>query len=91
MEPVETAFLIIVVVSLPNLVYRAEFNVPLLLFAATAWKNYTSTSAYLLVFSWALDLYRVITLLVLDDPHLASQQKPILIVSTIITFILKVI
>jgi len=68
MEPVEAAFLIIIVVSLPNLIYRAEFNVPLLLFAAATWRNYTSTSAYLLVFSWALDLYRMITLLVLDDP-----------------------
>ena len=90
MLSVELAFIAIAFISLPNLFYRAEFNVPLLLFAAASWQTRISTSAYLLVLSWAIDLYRIITLLAYDDRHLDPQRKPLLLISTISVFILKV-
>lgn len=90
MLSVEIAFVAIAFISLPNLFYRAEFNVPLLLFAAVCWKNYTSSTAYLLILSWAIELYRLLTLLVYDDPHLEPQRKPLLLASTIAAFLLKV-
>jgi hypothetical protein len=90
MLSVEAALLAIAFVSLPNLFYRAEFNVPLLLFAAACWRTRLSTCAYLIVFSWGVDLYRVLTLLVYDDPHLDEQRKPLLLISTLAAFLLKV-
>jgi hypothetical protein len=90
MLSVEAALLAIAFVSLPNLFYRAEFNVPLLLFAAACWQKRVSTCAYLIVVSWCIDLYRILTLLVYDDPHLDSQRQPLLIVSTLTAFLLKV-
>lgn len=52
MLSVEIIFLLILLVSLPNLFYRAEFNVPLLLFTAISWTHHKSTSVYLLLISW---------------------------------------
>ena len=68
MLSVEIALVAIAFVSLPNLFYRGEYNVPLLLFSAVSWNTRVSTCAYLLVISWGIDLYRVLTLLVYDDP-----------------------
>lgn len=90
MLSVEIAFIAIAFISLPNLFYRAEFNVPLLLFAAVCWQNYTSSTAYLLIISWVLELYRLLTLLVYDDRHLDEQRKPLLLISTITAFVMKV-
>lgn len=91
MLSVEIAFIVIAFISLPNLFYRAEFNVPLLLFAAVCWRNRVSTCAYLIVISWAIDFYRLITLVAYDDAHLDPQRKPLLLISTIAAFTLKVI
>lgn len=90
MLSVEAALLAIAFISLPNLFYRAEFNVPILLFAAACWRNRVSTCAYLIVVSWGVDLYRVLTLLAYDDPHLDPQRKPLLLISTVAAFVLKV-
>ena len=68
MLSVEIALVAIAFISLPNLFYRAEYNVPLLLFSAVSWNIRVSTCAYLLIISWGVDLYRVLTLLVYDDP-----------------------
>ena len=91
MLTVEIVFLAIAFISLPNLFYRAEFNVPLLLFAAVCWQKHIASSAYLLVISWAIELYRVVTLLAYDDPHLDPQRKPLLLISTLLAFVLKVL
>lgn len=90
MLSVEGALLAIAFISLPNLFYRAEFNVPLLLFAAVCWGNRVSTCAYLILLSWGVDIYRVLTLVAYDDPHLDPQRKPLLLASTIVAFVLKV-
>jgi hypothetical protein len=90
MLSVEVAFLAIAFISLPNLFYRAEFNVPLMLFAATCWSTRISTCAYLIVISWAIDLYRILTLVAYDDQHLDPQRKPLLLISTFAAFALKV-
>lgn len=90
MLSVEAALLVIAFISMPNLFHRAEFNVPLLLFAAVSWRNRMSTCAYLIVISWGIDLYRIVTLVGYEDEHLAAQRKPILLVSTIACFVLKV-
>lgn len=91
MLSVEAALLAIAFISLPNLFYRAEFNVPLLLFAAASWRTRVSTCAYLIIISWGVDLYRIVTLVAYEDTHLDPQRKPILLISTIAAFVLKVI
>lgn len=67
MLSVEAALLVIAFISLPNLFHRAEFNVPLLLFAAVSWRNRMSTCAYLIIISWGIDLYRIVTLVSYED------------------------
>lgn len=90
MLSVEAALLVIAFISLPNLFHRAELNVPLLLFAAASWRTRVSTCAYLIVVSWGIDLYRIVTLVGYEDAHLDPQRKPILLASTITVFVLKV-
>lgn len=68
MLSVEASLLIIAFISLPNLFFRAEFNVPLLLFAAACWRVRVSTCSYLIAISWCIDIYRILTLLAYDDP-----------------------
>jgi hypothetical protein len=70
MLSVEIILVLLAVVSLPNLFYRAEFNIPILLFAAAVWQKRVSTCAHLIVLSWAVELYRLINLLVTDDKDL---------------------
>lgn len=63
---------------------------PLLLFAAATWRLRVSTCAYLIAFSLCVDVYRVLTLVAYDDAHLEEQRKPLLLMSTLLAFLLKV-
>mgnify|MGYP000983092343 FL=1 len=90
MVSVETILVLVAAVSLPNLFYRAEFNVPILLFAAVVWQKRPETSAHLIVLSWGVELYRLAHLLITDDVDLEPQKKPFLLVITILAFVLKV-
>lgn len=49
---VEVLLIIVAAFSLPNLFYRAEFNIPILVFAALLWQRRVSTAAHLIVLSW---------------------------------------
>lgn len=70
MLSVEIMLLLLAVVSLPNLFYRAEFNIPILLYAAAMWQKRVSTCAHLILLSWAVELYRLIYLLITNDKDL---------------------
>jgi hypothetical protein len=52
MLSVEIILVLLAAVSLPNLFYRAEFNIPILLFAAALWQKRQSTSAHLIILSF---------------------------------------
>lgn len=80
----------IALISLPNLFHRAEFDVPLLLFAAAIWQRAKSTCCYLVLFSILMSLYRVILLVPTYDEELAEQRKPLFLVCTILAFVCKV-
>lgn len=87
---VEMLLVVVAAFSLPNLFYRAEFNIPVLIFAALLWQRRVSTAAHLIVLSWIVELYRLIYLAVTDDKDLNDQKKPFLMVMTILAFVLKV-
>ena len=90
MVSVEIMLVLLAVVSLPNLFYRAEFNIPILLYAAAVWQKRVGTCAHLIALSWAVELYRLIYLVVTDEKDLEPQKQPFLMVSTILAFVLKV-
>lgn len=87
---VEMLLIIVAAFSLPNFFYRAEFNIPILIFAALLWQRRVSTAAHLIVLSWLVELYRLIYLAVTDDKDLSEQKKPFLLTLTILAFVLKV-
>lgn len=87
---VELMLVVVAAFSLPNLFHRAEFNIPLLVFAALLWQRRVSTAAYLIVISWAVEFFRLLFLAITDDTDYSSQKKPALMTFTILAFILKV-
>lgn len=60
--PIDKLFLIVAIVALPNMYHRAEYNVPLMIFCFVMWDKpaYHSIIAYLLVFSWMIDVIRLV-------------------------------
>lgn len=59
--PVDKLFLVIGLIALPNLYYISEYNVPLMLFFMVIWEfPYHPTIVYLLVFSWLVDIFRIV-------------------------------
>lgn len=55
-------FLFIAIIAMPNLYYRAEYNVPLMLFCMNVWHSirHRPATMYLIVFSWVIDIYCII-------------------------------
>lgn len=83
--------LVLAAISLPNLFYRAEFNIPILIFAAAVWNHRISTAAHLIVLSFIVELYRLINLAITNDKDLEPQKKTLFMTLTIIAFVLKVL
>lgn len=86
----EILLIVLALISVPNLFYRAEFNIPILLFAAAVWRTRLATAAHLLMLSWPVELYRLIYLAGTDDVDLQPQKKAVLLVLTIVGFVGKV-
>ncbi len=87
---VELMLIVVAAFSLPNLFHRAEFNIPVLVFAALLWQRRASTAAHLIVLSWLVEFCRLLFLAITDDEDFVSQKKPALMTFTILAFILKV-
>ena len=86
----EILLIVLALISVPNLFYRAEFNIPILLFAAVIWRSRLGTAAHLIVLSWPVELYRLIYLAITEDKDLEPQKKVVLMVLTILAFVGKV-
>lgn len=83
-------FLFIAIIAMPNLYYRAEYNVPLMLFCMSVWHSirHRPATMYLIVFSWVIDIYCII-MSIIDSQQEKSKPKIVLILQ-IAVFVLKV-
>ena len=76
---------------LPNLFYRATFNIPLLIFIAIIWKSNNSLASQLLIISWGIEFYQLLDILVQNNKFVNPQKNPVLLSFTILVFVLKVV
>ena len=89
--PIDKLFLLIAIIAMPNLYYRAEYNVPLMLFCFGVWHSVAHRGAivYLNIFSWLIDIYCIFRTIA---AHQNDTNKPrILLIVQIIVFVLKVV
>lgn len=89
--PLDKMFLIIALVAMPNLYYRAEYNVPLMLFCFGVWSSlkHRAIIIYLLLFSWLIDAYCLLRTAIKSDEN--KTEPPIVLILQITVFGLKVI
>ena len=50
----ELMLLVLAALCLPNLFYRATFNIPVLVFASLIWQKNNSLASQLLIISWII-------------------------------------
>jgi hypothetical protein len=87
---VEVMLLGLALLCLPNLFYRATFNIPLLCFVALIWKTRHTLASQLLVVSWLIELYQLLDILVNNNLYILPQKLPVLLAFTVLVFVLKV-
>ena len=90
MVSTEVMLLVLAALTFPNLLYRATFNIPILLFLAIIWKHKTSLAAQLLVISWVIELYQLLDIVIANNRYVNPQKNWFLLTLTILVFILKV-
>ena len=81
---------ILALLCFPNLLYRATFNIPILLFAAITWEKYNSLAAKLLIISLFIELYQLLDIIITNNKFINPQKNPFLFSMTCIVFVLKV-
>lgn len=90
MPPLDKLFLLIAIIALPNLFYRAEYNVPVFIFCFALWHSTThkSTILYILILSWLIDIFSILkTISIVTE----SDSLPTLVlIIQVIVFFLKV-
>ena len=79
--PIDKLFILLGVVSLPNLYHKADYNIPLMIFCFLTWNlPYRSIITYLLIISWVVDLIRLL-LTLSKDPD-SDNKDPTLVLIT---------
>ena len=81
---------ILALLCLPNLFYRATFNIPFLLFAVIMWSRNKSLASQLIVVSLFVELYQLLDILITNNHFVNPQKNPVLLTFTILVFVLKV-
>ena len=90
MPSVELLLVILAALCLPNLFYRATFNIPILLFAAITWKTNNSLASQIIIISWIIEFYQLLDILISNNKFVSPQKNPVLLSFTILVFVLKV-
>ena len=90
MPSVEIMLVVLAALCLPNLFYRATFNIPILIFAAVIWTSQSTLAAQLLIISWVIELYQLLDILISSNQFVNPQKNPVLLTFTILVFVLKV-
>ena len=88
--PIDKLFLVIAIIAMPNLYYRAQYNVPLMLFCFGVWHSvrHRAATVYLNIFSWVIDIYYILRTLAANQEE--TTQPRIVIILQIAVFVLKV-
>lgn len=88
--PLDKIFLLIAIIAMPNLYYRGEYNVPLMLFCYGVWQSirHRPATMYLLIFSWLIDIYCIIRSII--DSQQPQPKPKIVLILQIVVFVLKV-
>lgn len=85
--PLDKLFLLIAIIALPNLFYRAEYNVPIFIFCFALWHSRThkSTILYILILSWFIDIFCILkTIAIVTESD--SIPTLVLIIQVIVFF-----
>ena len=86
----EVMLIVLALLCLPNLFYRATFNIPFLLFAVIMWPRNKSLASQLIVVSLVIEFYQLLDILVTNNHFVNPQKNPVLLSFTILVFVLKV-
>lgn len=88
--PIGKLFLLIAIIAMPNLYYRAEYNVPLMLFCFGVWQSlqHRPVMVYLIIFSWLVDIYCILRSLAASQED--TTKPKIVVILQITVFVLKV-
>ena len=90
MPSIEILLLVLAALCLPNLFYRATFNIPILLYSAVVWSKKNTLACQLLVISWFIELYQLLDILATNNHYVNPQKNPVLLTLTVLVFVLKV-
>jgi hypothetical protein len=92
---VDKMFLILGIISFPNLFFRGEYNVPLLIFFYACWEhNYKSFIMYLLIVSWLFDFYLLFDYITKKEEerfYESGEKGEVVLVVSLIVLVCKVI
>lgn len=91
---IDKIFLVLGIMAFPNLFFRGQYNVPLMLFCFICWNDqFKHFIMYLLIFSWMIDAYLLFEYITKKQDELAyeeGQKSQVVLVISIIIFTIKV-
>lgn len=79
--PLDKMFLLIAIIAMPNLYYRGEYNIPIMLFCFGVWPyiKFRATTVYLILFSWLIDAYCIFKTIGQINKNESTQPSIVLI------------